>query len=257
MPINRKYGWKKDKADSRDFKFIPESDIVLPPVVDLRPAMPPIYDQQSLGSCTSNAIAGLLQFTMIKEHWKATPLVKNHIFTPSRLFIYYNERNMEGTISEDAGAEIRDGIKSVTSIGVCEEDIWPYDITKFTNTPSQECYNQATQHTGFVYRSITQGNDFKKCLAAGWPFTVGFVVYDSFESDQMAATGVGSMPQTGENVLGGHAVVCVGYNDNDGTFILRNSWNTDWGQKGYFTFPQAYLLDPNLSSDFWTVRGIH
>lgn len=94
----------------------------------------------------------------------------------------------------------------------------------------------------------------RSCLADGFPFVFGFTVYESFESQQVAKSGVVSMPKPTERALGGHAVLGVGYNDAKKTFIVRNSWGDDWGQKGYFIMPYKYLSDRNLADDFWTIR---
>jgi C1A family cysteine protease len=94
----------------------------------------------------------------------------------------------------------------------------------------------------------------KGCLASGYPFVFGFTVYESFESQEVAKTGKAPMPKPGEQVLGGHAVVAVGYDDGQQCFIVRNSWGLKWGMKGYFTLPYGYLTDLNLSNDFWSIR---
>ncbi len=94
----------------------------------------------------------------------------------------------------------------------------------------------------------------RTCLADGYPFVFGFTVYESFESATVARTGRANLPKPGEKVLGGHAVMAVGYNDKQKRFIVRNSWGTGWGKKGYFTMPYAYLDDRDLSDDFWTIR---
>ena len=124
-PSQRKiagYGWKPDLPDQRDFSYsVSRAGQAAPTLVDLRPQCPPVYDQGQIGSCTANAIAAALEFDMMRQQQEA--------FTPSRLFIYYNERLMEGTVASDAGANIRDGIKSVASVGDCPETLWPYDDT--------------------------------------------------------------------------------------------------------------------------------
>ena len=96
----------------------------------------------------------------------------------------------------------------------------------------------------------------KGCLAAGYPFVFGFTVYDAFESGVVAKTGVLNMPTSAEQVVGGHAVLCVGYDDAAQRFIVRNSWGAKWGQKGYFTMPYAYMITRGLASDFWTIRVV-
>lgn len=253
--MNRKikhYGWRRDLPDNRDYLYFAPPQILasLPPSIDLRSQCPPVYDQGQLGSCTANAIAGAVEFDLIKEQQK-------RVFVPSRLFLYYNERVIEGTPDTDSGAEIRDGIKSMSSQGDCPEDLWPYDITKFAVKPPATCYQNAKQYEAVKYQRLQQDlNQFKGCLASGYPFVFGFTVYSSFESQQVATTGHAPMPQPGEEVLGGHAVVAVGFDDSQQWFIVRNSWGTSWGMKGYFTMPYTYLLDQNLSSDFWTISVV-
>jgi len=249
----KRFGWVPDIPDSRDHLYA--APVVwlkkLPAKVDLRPQCPPIYDQGHLGSCTANAIGGAVQFLQMKQK------LKN--FIPSRLFIYYNERLMEGTVNTDAGAMIRDGIKSVGNQGNCPETMWPYsdqDPGPFSQKPPDACYAKAVSYKALNYRRVPRNvNQMKACLAAGFPFVYGFSVYDSFESAKVAKTGEAPMPDISkEQLLGGHAVLAVGYIESAGRFIVRNSWSTGWGMKGYFTMPYRYLLDDNLADDFWTIR---
>jgi C1A family cysteine protease len=189
-----------------------------------------------------------MQFERMKQN-----LTPN--FIPSRLFIYYNERAIEHTVNSDSGAMIRDGMKSVAKQGDCPESLWPYDISNFTAKPSAECYSEALKDKVVQYQRLVQNpNQMKGCLSSGYPIVFGFTVYESFESSQVSRTGVVPMPAHGEQVLGGHCVVTVGYDDAQQRFIVRNSWGTSWGMNGYCTMPYAYLIDPNLSSDFWTIR---
>jgi C1A family cysteine protease len=245
----KRYGWIPDLPDHRDLMYSAPMQVLkkLPSKVDMTSQCPPVYDQGQLGSCTGNAIAGDIQFDQKKE--------KKQDFVPSRLFIYYNERVMEGTADHDSGAYIRDGIKSVAKLGVCPETEWPYDISKFTEKPPQKCYDDAPKTRATSYSRITRNlNQMKGCLASGYPFVIGFTVYESFESQEVAKTGVVPMPASDEQVLGGHAVLVVGYDDSKSRFIIRNSWGENWGIKGYFTMPYQYLLDAELSDDFWTIR---
>lgn len=244
------YGWRPDLPDQRDLVYAAPHAVVkkLPAKVDLRKLCPPVYDQGELGSCTANAIGAAFEFGLMKQN-------KASDFTPSRLFIYYNERVMEHTVKIDNGAEIRDGIKSVNKEGVCPEKMLPYDITKFAVKPGTACYKEALKHQALSYQRVTRKiEQMKGCLADGFPFVFGFTVYDSFESDAVAKTGILNMPKKKEGVAGGHAVVAVGYNDTSKRFIVRNSWGTDWGLEGYFTMPYDYLTEANLSDDFWTIR---
>src|SRR5271154_1514724 len=128
------YGWLPDLPDQRDHLYAAPVEItaILPASVDLRSNCPPVYDQGQLGSCTANAIAAAIEFDRKKQRLTD--------FVPSRLFLYYNERVMEGTVSSDSGAQIRDGIKSVSKIGAPREADWPYDIAKFTDKPPTKAY---------------------------------------------------------------------------------------------------------------------
>ena len=253
MAHNQKwYGWSPDLPDQRDFMYAAPAAIVkkLPTKVDLRKACPAVYNQGQLGSCTANAIGGAFEYGLLKQDKKSD-------FMPSRLFIYYNERVMEGTVKTDSGAQIRDGVKSVNKQGICPEKMLPYIISKFTIKPGTVCYKEALKHRVLSYHRVTRSLDqMRGCLADGFPFLLGFTVYDSFESSAVAKSGKLNIPKKTEKILGGHAVMAVGYDDPTKRFIIRNSWGTDWGLAGYFTMPYAYLTTRGLSSDFWTIRSV-
>jgi C1A family cysteine protease len=202
-----------------------------------------------LGSCTGNGIAGAIEFDQHKQAKKQ--------FTPSRLFIYYNERVIEGTVSQDSGAQVRDGIKTVATIGAPPEKDWPYDINQFADKPPTSAYTDAKLDLVSTYMRVSQDlTQMQGCLAEGYPFVFGFTVYESFESQQVASTGIVPMPAKGEKVVGGHCVVAVGYDDTKRSFIIRNSWGTGWGIKGYCLMPYEYLVTARLASDFWTLRSV-
>lgn len=244
--MKRNYAWNPDIPDHRDHAFASLAATPLPTHVDLRPGCSPVEDQGNLGSCTGNAIVGCLEFLEKKDGVPFQDL--------SRLFVYYQERAIEGTIKQDSGAQIRDGIKAIANSGVCAEPLWPYNIAKFKNKPTVKAVADAKKHLITSYARITTLQDMKQCLADGYPFVFGFSVYDSFESAVVAKTGVVPMPTKTEKLLGGHAVAAVGYNDTTQRFIVRNSWGVAWGQVGYFTIPYAYLSNTNLADDMWTVR---
>ena len=243
------FGWVPDLPDHRDVLYgvVRRVPAKLPKSADLRPMCSQVEDQGNLGSCTGNALAGALEFLERKDRVSFIDL--------SRLFIYYNERSLEHTVNSDAGAMIRDGIKTLAKLGVCSEAKWPYVESKFAAKPPAACYTEGLKHQITSYQRILTLDEMRTCLADGYPFVFGFTVYESFMTQQVAKSGIGPMPKKGEKVVGGHAVVAVGYDDTKKVFIVRNSWGTSWGLGGYFTLPYAYLSDRNLSDDLWTIRA--
>ncbi|MGZ3699874.1 MAG: C1 family peptidase [Bdellovibrionota bacterium] len=256
----RRYNWIPDLPDQRDLRFAERimAPAQVPNAVDLRPNCSPVVDQGKIGSCTGNALAGAIEFLELKElrEKSAGPEVFTQAkFAPvSRLFIYYNERAIEGTTDQDAGAQIRDGVKSLNQTGCCREAIWKYATPQVFKKPSAAAYKEATKHEIAQYLKLGSLSEMKQCLATGFPFAFGFTVYESFESPDVAKTGLMPMPSSDERVLGGHAVLAVGYDDSSKQLIVRNSWGTKWGDQGYFRMPYAYVEGKRLAQDFWTIR---
>jgi Mimiviridae cathepsin B cystein protease len=250
--ISRTLDWKKDRLDYRDYKFdqVGYKAIREPDVVNLTKYESPIKDQGSLGVCTGMGISGLLEF----KYWNL-PIPKKLIF--SAQFIYYNERKMEGTISSDDGAMIRTGIKVAAQYGCSQEKLWPYSDTleAMIKEPSREAYLDAQNYQIMSYARITNLASMTNCLAQNRPFTCGITLYESFDSDAVAKTGMVPMPGTREQPLGGHCVDCVGYSKPHKLFIMRNSWGREWASSGHFFLPLDYLANSGLASDMWTIKA--
>jgi len=247
----KRYGWRPDHPDMRDFLLAVEPAKSLPRRTSLRTKMPPVYDQGQLGSCTANSVGAILEFNELKQK-------EPDAATPSRLFIYYNERAMEGTVSQDSGAEIRDGIKSVAQLGAPPETLWPYVISKFAHKPPANAYTAALKHEAIRYARVAQSQiAIQTVLAGGYPISFGFTVYESFESD-VGSNGIVPLPGPDEQTLGGHAVVAVGYKQIRGQlyFECRNSWGPGWGDHGYFWLPAGYVTSSSLASDFWVIEEV-
>lgn len=237
------YGWRRSLPDRRDYRYSCRPSIVraLPPMVDLRTHMPPVWDQGQLGSCTAQAVNAVFQFDQMRQSPES-------FFLPSRLFTYYCERELEGTIPWDAGAEMRDSIKAVVQYGVCPETMWPYFVERFTLRPPDSCYVSALINQGLVYCSVEQTLcQMQGVLASGFPFIFGFSVYESFES--IGLDGIMPIPGPSEGVLGGHAVVAVGYDNEVRRFIVRNSWG-DWGDRGHFYMPYEFAISQDVADLF-------
>jgi C1A family cysteine protease len=247
-------GLHPDRYDPRDYVLEATPNFfvgAMPPSVDMRNLCSPVRDQGKLGSCTGFALgAGLREF-LENKGGSPSPMV-----VVSPLFIYYEERVREKRVNQDAGATIRDGLKVLSKIGVCPEADDPYDISQFTQPPSDQALADAKQFTISSYHRITTLMGLKQALAQASPAVLGIVVYESFESSQTASTGHVPMPQPDEQVLGGHAIFCAGYLDDGnydggGYLIIKNSWGTGFGDKGYVYLPYAYV-QPKLVSDIWT-----
>lgn len=244
----RHFGAHRDKPDPRDRAYKPPTLKSIPKSVDLRPQCPPVYDQRPLQSCTANAAAAAIQFERMRHGFKPD-------FTPSRLFIYYNERKLLGTQDQDGGAPLREAIKVLAKQGDCPEQHWPYDVAKVNIEPSQPCYREAVRYQDLRYERLEQDlAHMRACLASGSPFLLAFAIYSSAESAEATRTDTFPLPKAGEQLLGNHAVMAVGYDDAHERLLMRNSYGPKWGMAGHFWLPYAYAKDPKLAGDFWTLR---
>lgn len=257
---NRWYGCRPDTADQRDLMFALEYPRLVeaapPPNVDLRSTgfFTPCYDQGQLGSCVGNGAGAAFDYDQRKQGEAG--------YVPSRLFIYYNGRAIEGTVRSDSGIEIRDGVKAIAKLGAPPETLWAYKIAKFASKPTPKAYAAGKKRLALKYARVSNIGDAGHIMAAiagGFPVIIGISVYASFESDAVAKTGVVPMPEPKEEMLGGHCMLAVGYTtDSTGKvmFIVRNSWGTSWGDGGHCYIPATYLIDSDLASDFWIVDAV-
>lgn len=278
------YGWVKPNqpADHEKTGYRLRCGIkaasALPSKVDLRPQDTPIENQGSLGSCTSFGWAGACKF-YFKNHatpspaptkpsfWQAfldalfgrkptpAPTPKTDPFATdsiSHLFIYWNERNMEGTTGSDAGAAVVDGGKVVSELGCPHESTWQYDINRFAVKPPQAAFDDAAKFKVPTPSSVDNStiDETKNALANGHPVVFGFSVASSFEN-----IGNDGVYTPRGRYVGGHCVCAVGYSDDMQAFICRNSWSTDWGQNGYFYMPYSTYTDTSVTSDCWCIAG--
>lgn len=246
------YGTARDRHDRRDHIYEPQTRARgLPQKVDLRPHMPPVYNQHHLNSCSANAIAAALWFE--ERHRHGNPRHPS----PSRLFIYFNERAIEGVIAHNDPVPLRDGYKTVAKQGVCAERLWPYDVRRFRRRPLKVCYQTAERHKAIRYARLEQTlKSMRACLADRQPFTAGIEVHETFKSKLVQHTGVVPLPSGRDKSLGGHAMLVVGYLDDSHHFVVRNSWGSAWGDRGYCYIPYSYLLRPDLCWDLWTVAKV-
>lgn len=241
------FGYKRDQKDHRDRIF--KAAAPPPAMVDLSAHLPRVMDQGALGSCTAHGITAALRFCRIKAGKPDVPL--------SRLQLYYDERAIEGTIRSDAGAEIRDGIKTAAKLGVGPEGLWAYDIAKFRTKPPAKVYKAAKLFQALTYQRVAvDANALKAALATGFPVIIGITVFKGIDGPEASSTGMVPMPDPNEAPIGGHCMLVWGYGQKPGCFSVRNSWGPTWGNKGDCFIPEAYLGSPYLGSDYWLVNAI-
>jgi C1A family cysteine protease len=256
--INKIGIWNRSTLDDRDYKFTLTADLLS--IVDLTPQFTfPVFDQGQIGACTANALTAAFEFDRIK-HNQLPP------FTPSRLFIYYNARVIEDTVEYDNGASIRSGIQSLRQKGVCMEELWPYVDTpasletdefplnsKPVTKPPDIAYLEASKYIITKYERVDQTLDaLRTCIASGYPFAFGMLVFDSWEINGIHSTII-PIPTRYDKDVGGHAVVAVGYDNNTKLFKFRNSWGPNKGDNGYFYIHYDHIINPILVFDFWVI----
>lgn len=261
----RGMGWHPDLTDCRDlsckkpdiesifqksYVMRSLSSDVLPPAVDLRPFCSPIEDQGNIGSCTANAAVGLM------EYYERRALGRH--FDASRLFIYKATRKLLGW-KGDTGAYLRDTMKAMVLFGAPPERYWPYVEAKYEDEPDAFCYSFASNFQALKYFRLDPPGmapkdvllNVKKRLAAGLPCMFGFSVYSSMPGVNSGNSHI-PYPTSADRLSGGHAVIAVGYDDAEGSLLIRNSWGANWGDAGYGWLPYAYV-ETELAEDFWSL----
>ncbi len=254
-PINLPYGmgWRAQRPDYRDLRAVFPASLTatLPPTNPRfgNDLLPPIWDQSNLGACTSHAILRASLFASAKMKKPAQQL--------SRLMLYYSEREVEGTVDTDAGAAIRDGIKSLVDQGACLEPIWPYDISQFAVKPPPRAYENALQHQAIKYAAVAASlPQIKSALISGYPVVFGTPVYQSAMGAQAAQTGIWPVPGPFERQIGGHAITFNGFWDDSKQLIgFDNSWGPGWGQGGVGALPYWFVLN-GMVSDLWIITEV-
>lgn len=237
--------------------------LVVQPEVDPRAHMPIVWDQGSLGSCTANAVGAAVEYDILLD---APQLTGSHRPRPSRLFVYYGERMLEGTLGQgDTGAYGHDAFRFMAEYGWVREHEWPYVIGRFEERPPDNVWEAAKGRLlKKPVKQVPQTEDaIRAVLSNRQTVAFGFTVYESFEEPSVLQSGVVPMPSKGEQVLGGHEVLACGYLESHPDHVLvRNSWGHDvyldapgadvYGG-GYFLMPWQYLLDADLASDLRTI----
>jgi C1A family cysteine protease len=267
--MQRSYPLVRQKEDTRDLVCSIEKSVKIPDKVDLRSSCPEVFDQLDTNSCTANA--GAAAYMMRKG-------IKDVM---SREILYWFERELEGTTSQDGGATMRNIGKALNKYGITSETLWPFSKANITKAPPDTAVKDAVARAGVAYKALSNSTTIKQYIATEkQPAMIGVEVYSSFESGTVSNTGMVPIPdKTKEKCLGGHAILLVGYDDNfakthktggflsslldgiadaltgtedDGYFIFRNSWGKDWGDGGYGYLPYAFV--DKFAYDFWVLE---
>lgn len=249
-PIFLKINTKKSSRDRRDHQLKllnPKSK--LNKTVNLKSQLSYVFDQGKIGSCTANS-AGSMYSWILKNN-------NGQLLTPSRLFLYYNTRMIQGTINYDSGASLRDTMRALKTYGVCPETSWAYLYENLFTQPTPSCYVEGSKRQALSYASVTISLLSMKNVLQSRPFVLGILVYSSFFNPSVTTTGYVPMPNTQtEKLVGGHAILILGYDDAKQCFYCRNSWGTSWGLKGDFYLPYSYAINRKLSFDAWVLYSV-
>lgn len=273
LPDRPVFNLSPDRPDARDFRVMapPPALHVLPPRVDLleQGIVPEIWNQGSLGSCTGHGGGRAHEIERRRQGFAPR--------RPSRLALYYFGRDLEGTVNEDAGVTVRSCIKAMAKFGVPDEQLWPYDLARWSTRPSAEAYVDAERHQLVRYTRLGSVEQICASLAAGRPVVFGFTVFSSFQGAETASTGTVRMPAPSEVSLGGHCMCFTGYEitsagkprgglfgklldrvlgarEQDGYLIADNSWGVEWGKGGRCRMPFTFVR--KHAWDFWTVEAV-
>ncbi|MDD3118368.1 MAG: C1 family peptidase [Victivallales bacterium] len=239
---------RRDHYDRRDRRLSTplRPAVALPSAVDHRAELPPVWQQGEVGSCFAHAGCAAMSQVIHRE--------SGAIVTPSRLCLATTTRFREGTLSSDSGATLRGTIKTMVKIGVPPESLYPYDIAGYYTLPPQSVLDAAEKWQTLGYYRIAADHAaparIRQALAAGFMVMIGVAIYESLLSDAVVRTGIVSLPRSGEEMMGGHAMAVVGY-DHD-RMIVRNSWGAEWGDKGHCLMPEAYFAGDMLW-DAWVI----
>jgi C1A family cysteine protease len=232
---HRIFNVQPSKQDYRDWTY-KAVDVPVKQEVDLRAYDSPVEEQGRLGACVAHAVTSCYENMVRKND-------PEQFAELSRLFNYYNTRMLEETVGYDYGVQyIRNSLKALKQWGICKEELWPYDPTVYTIKPSQEAYEDAQKRIISSYEAVPTIQGMHEILSNGQPIVIGMEVFDSFYT-------VGSdnpevpIPDDTEYTLGGHAVLLVGYSIPQQIFIAKNSFGTDWGEKGYCYISNSYIED--------------
>ena len=257
--MERTFGGKRDVHDQRDvIRTYGAGERPTDTKHDLVQYISHVYDQGSLHCCTANALCSAYGLELMRQSMESNSVYE--YFDSSRLFLYYNSRLYDETTDRNTGVSVRHAFKSMKKYGLCTEASWPYDEQNFSVEPSSSCYQEGLGNSIANYSRLDQDIDeFRACLKAGYPFTVGFKIYSSFWNLENNISWLMPVPTDDEirqekPLL--HTVLAVGYDDDTQRITILNSWGRSFGNDGYFYMPYEYILNNKRAFDFWKIEEV-
>lgn len=220
----------------------------LPERVDLREFCSPVENQLTTNSCTAQAIVGALEYHQRRANQPKIDL--------SRLFVYYNARRLSDMEGEDCGSFIHHVMAAVLAYGACEEQMWPFEKSMVLTKPTEAAYANGMMNEAVQYARTPLGVSALQALAAGLPVVFGAYFPTAYYQE---AAQTGSMPADGNRAMrpdGGHAMLIVGYDTPEQTFLVRNSWGEGYADRGYLRIPFNTMASYSDPTHFWTVGAI-
>lgn len=253
--FNVNYGYKEELETDifTPFSLSPLADSNISSTIDLRKRFKEISQQYNIGSCVANAIADTFEYHLIVKH-NIEPEKQPNL---SRLFIYWNARNLETPASGDIdnGTRISLAFHSISLYGTPTEDQYPYEEERVNRQPSYLIYKAALKNRIKNFYKITSSGedrlyDVIKALSAGHPVVFATVLMEEFK----APKGVLKPPSWYQwfSKLGNHAMVIVGWDSTTETFIIRNSWGPEWGDNGHCYMHKDYIKS-QFTRDLWVI----
>lgn len=221
----------------------------LPDRVDLRPFCSPVENQLNTSSCVANAVVGAFEFHQKRAGLPVTDL--------SRLFVYYNSRKLSGSEGEDCGTYVHHAMAALLAHGACEERMWPLQKAMVSVEPTRACFENARRYSAVQFARVPQGLPMLVALSQGLPIVFGISIprpyYDIAEQTGLMP---GPKGRNRESPRTGHAMLVVGYDNDERTLLIRNSWGERWGDGGYFRMPYDIMDAYGRDDGYWTIGAI-
>lgn len=236
-------------ASKKDYRAaFPAANV--PDRVDLRQHCTDVEQQGQIGSCTANAVVGAVEYHYKRRDGQSPDL--------SRMFVYYNTRQMKGAVPFDCGAQIREAMASLLAFGACREEIWPYNPMLFAVRPPQQAYDEAVSHEAVQYARVDGVQGAIAALAQELPVVFGASIPERLF---IAAERTGVMPdltpeERNRQMMGGHSMLLVGYENRERRFIVRNSWGEAWGDRGYCYIPYDVMECCAGPDEYWVIAEL-